>query len=150
MSFVWYSLQMKRLIDSLKHVLLILETFKDEITLLILKLFDTVVRSHVVEFANLITLDELLIAIIQIVVLFFGLGTCSSRMEHVRTQVQDRSLVNIAIFIIELLCTFLNWRLRFYVPILHIPFIQWLFAEHFDEATNLIAKMNGLRLNDIP
>ena len=114
---------MKRLIDSLKHVLLILETFKDEITLLILKLFDTVVRSHVVEFANLITLDELLIAIIQIVVLFFGLGTCSGRMEHVRTQVQDRSLVNITIFIIELLCTFLNWRLRFYVPIFHVPFI---------------------------
>lgn len=150
MYFERYCLQTKQFIDSLKHVLLILETFKDEVTLLILKFLDTVIRSHVVEFADLVALNELLIAVIKIVVLFFGLGACSVRMEHVRTQVQDRSLVNVTIFIIELLCTVLNWRRCLHGSILHVPFIQWLLTEHFDEATNLIAKMNGLRLNDIP
>ena len=85
---------------SLEHVLLILEAFKDQVTLLVLELLDAVVCAHVVEFADFVALDELLITIIQIVVLLLGLCPSAIWVEHVGAEVEDCSLINITILII--------------------------------------------------
>ena len=79
---------------------LILEALEYEISLLILKLLDPVVSTHVVELADLVALNELLVAVIQVIILFLGLGPCSIWVEHVRAQIQYRSLVNVTVLVI--------------------------------------------------
>ena len=65
----------------------VLKAFENEVSLLIFEFFDSVVCSHVVEFADFVALDELLIAVVEVLVLFFGKASVSVGMEHVRAEV---------------------------------------------------------------
>lgn len=71
-------------LSSLKHVLFVLKALEYEISLLVLKLLDPIVGAHVIELADLVALNKLLVAVIQVVVLFLRLSSSSIWVKHVR------------------------------------------------------------------
>ena len=123
-------------------MLLILETFEDEVSLLILKLLNAVICSHIVELPDLIALYKLLVTVIQLVVLLLSLRARSIRMEHVGAEVQNRALVDVTVLVIELLCTLFGAWHPLDVPVFHIFLIQRLLTEHFNKAADLVAEVD--------
>lgn len=84
-------------------MLLVLEALKNEISLLVFEFLNTVVGPHIIELSNFITLNKLFSTVIQIMLNLVGIFACSVWMEHVGTEVQDCSLVDISILVIQLL-----------------------------------------------
>ena len=102
-------------------MLLILKALEDEVALLIFKFFNPIISSHIVKLAYFVGHGELLGAVVHAGIL---------GMEHVCTQVQDRSLVDVEVFIVWKLASF-GWAFEFLLRHFAIVLdeMAYLFAE---------------------